>query len=83
MTKSKNELTLESAKKLNIIEKYLTIWVGLCIVGGIILGPAGSRRGRVTGQDGDLFPWRPDCFDTHRHRFVLHDVPDRSQDRLR
>ncbi|HUU18257.1 MAG TPA: ACR3 family arsenite efflux transporter [Sedimentisphaerales bacterium] len=25
-------------KGLNIFEKYLTIWVGLCIVGGIVLG---------------------------------------------
>ena len=26
------------AKGLNIFEKYLTLWVGLCIVGGIVLG---------------------------------------------
>ncbi len=25
-------------KKLNIFERYLTLWVGLCIIGGIILG---------------------------------------------
>ncbi len=28
----------ETAKNLNVFEKYLTIWVALCIVGGIILG---------------------------------------------
>jgi arsenite transporter len=28
----------EDGKGLNIFEKYLTIWVGLCIVGGIALG---------------------------------------------
>jgi ACR3 family arsenite transporter len=29
---------VEKAKGLNIFEKYLTIWVILCIIGGIILG---------------------------------------------
>jgi len=32
------EETLKNAKGLNIFEKYLTLWVALCIVGGIILG---------------------------------------------
>lgn len=35
MTKNKN---VENVKGLNIFEKYLTLWVGLCIIGGIILG---------------------------------------------
>jgi len=30
--------TVESEKKLNVFEKYLTLWVALCIVGGIVLG---------------------------------------------
>lgn len=30
--------SVKDAKGLNIFEKYLTIWVGLCIVGGIALG---------------------------------------------
>ena len=25
-------------KRMNIFERYLTVWVGLCIVGGIVLG---------------------------------------------
>ncbi len=29
---------MKQAKKLNVFEKYLTIWVALCIVGGIALG---------------------------------------------
>ena len=29
---------VKEEKKLNIFERYLTIWVALCIVGGIILG---------------------------------------------
>jgi ACR3 family arsenite transporter len=28
----------DDGKNLNIFERYLTLWVGLCIVGGIILG---------------------------------------------
>ena len=28
----------KQGKGLNIFEKYLTVWVGLCIVGGIVLG---------------------------------------------
>ena len=35
MAKEKTEL---QEKKLNVFEKYLTVWVVLCIVGGIILG---------------------------------------------
>lgn len=30
--------TEKIGKKLNIFERYLTVWVGLCIIGGIILG---------------------------------------------
>lgn len=26
------------AKQLNVFEKYLTLWVALCIIGGIVLG---------------------------------------------
>ena len=34
-----NENTvIEKAKGLNIFEKYLTVWVILCIIGGIVLG---------------------------------------------
>ena len=28
----------ENPKELNVFEKYLTVWVALCIIGGIILG---------------------------------------------
>ena len=33
-----NNLSQNNGKGLNIFEKYLTIWVVLCIVGGIVLG---------------------------------------------
>ncbi len=29
---------VDNGKKLNVFERYLTLWVALCIVGGIILG---------------------------------------------
>jgi len=28
-----------------IFERYLTLWVGLCIAGGIVLGRIAPRRG--------------------------------------
>lgn len=33
-----NEKTCERRKLTNVFERYLTVWVGLCIVGGIVLG---------------------------------------------
>jgi arsenite transporter len=27
-----------AAKRLNLFERYLTIWVGLCMIGGLLLG---------------------------------------------
>ncbi len=33
-----NDPAVESDRQLNAFEKYLTIWVGLCIAGGILLG---------------------------------------------
>jgi ACR3 family arsenite transporter len=33
-----NHLSQKPSKGLNIFEKYLTLWVALCIVGGIVLG---------------------------------------------
>ncbi len=35
----KQNTALET-KRMNIFERYLTLWVGLCIVGGILLGKA-------------------------------------------
>ena len=34
----KEAATGDAIKKLNVFEKYLTLWVALCIIGGIILG---------------------------------------------
>ena len=33
-----NNCGIQKAKGLNVFEKYLTVWVGLCIVGGIVMG---------------------------------------------
>lgn len=33
-----NSMACEERKMTNVFERYLTLWVGLCIVGGIILG---------------------------------------------
>jgi len=34
----KENSSQKQGKGLNIFEKYLTVWVALCIVGGIVLG---------------------------------------------
>jgi len=36
----------KQVKGLNIFEKYLTVWVGLCIVGGIVLGKVSPQLAR-------------------------------------
>ena len=35
---SNNNLSQQKGKGLNVFEKYLTVWIVLCIVGGIVLG---------------------------------------------
>ena len=35
---AKEAAAVEATKKLNVFEKYLTVWVALCIIGGIVLG---------------------------------------------
>jgi len=34
----KNDVLTNDRKMTSIFERYLTLWVGLCIVGGIVLG---------------------------------------------
>lgn len=34
----------KQGKGLNIFEKYLTLWVALCIAGGIVLGKLAPRN---------------------------------------
>ncbi len=43
-----NKVISGRAKGLNIFEKYLTIWVVLCIVGGIVLGKSASGAALAT-----------------------------------
>lgn len=45
-----NEKTCERRKLTNVFERYLTVWVGLCIVGGIVLGKVAP--GFAKGLDG-------------------------------
>ena len=35
---SRENITANDRKMTSIFERYLTVWVGLCIVGGIALG---------------------------------------------
>jgi len=38
-------------KMTNVFERYLTVWVALCIIGGIILGKIAPELAR------SLMPW--------------------------
>ena len=40
-------------QKLSVFEKYLTLWVALCIVGGIVLGKAAP--GNLICATGSIF----------------------------
>ena len=46
MDKNSNGEDSGKAKKLNVFEKYLTLWVLLCIAGGIVLGKVGPGFAR-------------------------------------
>jgi ACR3 family arsenite transporter len=38
MTRARNPQAVQAGGTLNAFEKYLTLWVALCIVAGILLG---------------------------------------------
>ncbi len=70
-----------ATKRLNRFERYLTLWVGLCMVGGVLLGklaPAfvAALRSLEFGAP------QPDQ-STHRGAHLAHDLPDDAQDRFR
>ncbi len=46
MDKKTNGDNSGKAKKLNVFEKYLTLWVLLCIAGGMVLGKVGPGFAR-------------------------------------
>jgi ACR3 family arsenite transporter len=54
--------TLPTDKKLNLFERYLTVWVGLCMVAGVLLGKSApgviqALRDMEFGQDSHVnFP---------------------------
>ena len=66
----------------SLFERYLTVWVGLCILGGILLGKAApDSPARWTAWP--LRGRRAGCLHSHRDLPVLHDVSDHGEDRLR
>jgi len=51
--------TTAPAKRLNVFERYLTVWVGLCMVAGVLLGKlapgvVGAIRGMEFGRDSQI-----------------------------
>lgn len=43
-------------KNMNIFERYLTLWVSLCIISGIVLGKIAPYAGTYLSQDQALVP---------------------------
>ena len=43
---------MAAPKRLNLFERYLTVWVGLCMVAGLLLGKIASRDSEPTSQYG-------------------------------
>jgi len=37
-------------KRLNLFERYLSLWVGLCMVVGVLLGRAAPERTRLSSR---------------------------------
>ncbi len=72
----------KTPKGLGFFEKYLTVWVVLCILAGILLGKTAPEA--AVFLDG-LAIYGPRCaggLHPHRHLSLLHDVPDHGQNRL-
>ncbi len=57
-------------KMTSLFERYLTVWVGLCIIGGIVLGKIAPNLAKtldgmsinINGLRLCLFPLRSACF---------------------
>ena len=67
----------------SLFERYLTVWVALCIVGGILLGKVAPEVAQAPGRHVPVRERRTGGLDPDRDLSVLHDVPDHGEDRLR
>ena len=64
-----DNLSQQKGKGLNVFEKYLTVWIVLCIVGGIVLGKLAPSV--ATWLDGLAI---------YVNKAPLYDVPDYGED---
>ena len=48
-------------KMTNIFERYLSVWIGLCIIGGILLGQFAPQLAQTLDSMAILPCWRPWC----------------------
>jgi hypothetical protein len=72
-----NPNAVQAGGQLSFFERYLTLWVFLCIIAGIVLGRVFPGIA-VTLDCHEPLPG----VDSHRHLPLLHDVPDHGEDRL-
>ena len=70
----------DNRKMTNIFERYLTAWVGLCIIGGIILGKiAPGIAGTLDGMSINV-ERGAGCFTADSYLPVFHDVSNHGKD---
>jgi arsenite transporter len=72
-----------AAQGMSFFERYLTIWVALCIVGGIVLGKLAPGLARSLDAMAIFGRWRAGDLDSDCPVPVLHDVSHHGEDRLR
>ena len=77
---NKEDTCSPAVKGISFFERYLTVWVGLCIVAGIALGKLAPGFAEAARWHGDLRQRRASDFDPDRTCAVFHDVSDHGQD---
>ena len=75
---SANASSTDDRKMTSVFERYLTLWVLLCILAGIALASS-PLAWPLPGRTGHPCRWRPGGVHPHRGLPVFHDVPHHGQ----
>jgi len=68
-----------NTKSLNVFERYLTVWVALCIIGGIILGKLAPGLAHALDSMAIVVNGAPVVSIPICNRTVFYDVSDYGQ----
>jgi hypothetical protein len=77
---SDNSVLNNDRKMTSIFERFLSLWVVLCIFVGILLGKIAPGLAQYLDGPGHLCQGRAGSVHTHRHLPVFHDVSHHGQD---